>query len=225
MSYSSLSMTSVSMPERSAAVTLQSKAIPDILYNNVVSIFVPETKKEMHLLLSLIGFCFVKYKAKPSFLTGSTLPATIPTHFVKHRKLYFFPWWMFSRFHCLKTYIKIMKGLCHNLVKKYPLLLFWIATFASADDTFCNKERTIKTLFWEGKVVDEDDAEVPKPLTCFGFPECCFKACMPCWSMFNLQLQSLSNACVELFFSTHFPNLMSFWSSFSYQVLHHLTIL
>ena len=46
-------------------------------------------------------------------------------------EVYFFPWWMFSQFHCMKTSIEIMKGHCHNFIKTYktyPLLLFWIAT-------------------------------------------------------------------------------------------------
>ena len=62
---------------------------------------------------------------------------------------------------------------------------------ASTGDTFSSKEGAIKTFFWQGKVVDEDDVEVSKRLTvfenasfdtstCFGFLECYFKTSIPC---------------------------------------------
>lgn len=56
----------------------------------------------------------------------------VPTHFEKHRRnLRFFPWWMFSKFHCLKTCTETMRRHCHNSLKTYPFLLFWIATMST----------------------------------------------------------------------------------------------
>ena len=115
----------------------------------------------------------------------TTLPAMVPTQLERPRKLCFFPWQMFLQFHCLKTYIEIVKGHYHNFVKTSSSAVL-NNHIASAADTFSSKEGAIKTIFWNGKVVDEDDAEVSKHLTvfknasfdsstCFGFPECCFK--------------------------------------------------
>ena len=83
-----------------------------------------------------------------------------------------------------------MKGRCHNFIKTSSSIVL-NSHIASAAKTFSSKEGTIKTFFWEGKVVGEDNPEVSKRLTvleiisldtftCFGFPQCCFKAYIPC---------------------------------------------
>ena len=79
-----------------------------IFCNNVVSIFIQKMKKEIHFLL-LIGCCFIILNWK--HFGTITLPAMIPTHLEKDRKLCFSHGEYFCNFTVWKYTQKYWRGI------------------------------------------------------------------------------------------------------------------